>query len=168
MIAAGETTTDVNVGRVEGAQAATTSVIDSTSQNQTGVVEGQTGVVEGQTGVVEGQTAKTTSEDDTFVHYGGHVFQVPTGAIETYNSANVFTGYSIGGQTITVAQMMSAAQGSTHTYDDVNLGRVEGSQAATTSTVYSTSQNQTGVVSGQTATTTSITSSYSPMSTSSE
>jgi len=161
MSAAGETTNDVNVGKVEGAQAATTSITDSTSQNQTGVTEGQTGVV-------AGQTAKTTSEDDTFVHYGGHVFQVPTGAIETYNSANVFTGYSIGGQTITVAQMMSAAQGSTQTYDDVNLGRVEGTQAATTSNVYSTSQNQTGVVAGQTGSTTSITSSYSPMSTSSE
>jgi hypothetical protein len=153
MIAAGETTTDVNVGRVEGAQAATTSVIDSTSQNQTGVVEGQTGVVEGQTGVVAGQTAKTTSEDDTFVHYGGHVFQVPAGAIEQYNSEKEFLGYQIGGQTVTIAQMMTAA-GETTT--DVNVGRVEGAQAATTST----SINNIGVVAGQTAKTTSEADSY--------
>ena len=71
MSAAGETTNsydDVNVGKVEGTQAATTSTTDSTSQNQTGVVEGQTGVTEGQTGVIAGQMAINTSEDDTYVH----------------------------------------------------------------------------------------------------
>jgi len=126
MSAAGETTNsydDVNVGRVEGAQAATTS----TSQNQTGVVEGQTGVVEGQTGVVAGQQAKTTSEADSYVNYEGHVFQVPAGAIDTYNSENVFTGYTLStGQVITVAQMMNAAQDTTTSINDVNVGRVEG------------------------------------------
>ena len=52
------------------------------------------------------------------------------------------------GQVITVAQMMSAAGETTTSYDDVNLGRVEGAQAATTSTTDSTSQNQVGVNAG--------------------
>jgi len=145
MSAAGETTNsydDVNVGKVEGTQAATTSTTDSTSQNQTGVVEGQTGVI-------AGQQAKTTSLADSYVNYEGHVFQVPAGAIDTYNSENVFTGYTLAtGQVITVAQMMSAANDTTTSYDDVNVGRIEGAQAATTSTTDSTSQNQVGVNAG--------------------
>jgi hypothetical protein len=170
------------VGKVEGAQAAQTSIHDSMIHNQTGVNMGHvaqqvsvhdstinniTGIntghvaqqvsmhdsmIHNQTGVVEGQTAKTTSEADSYVNYEGHVFQVPYGAIDTYNSENVFTGYTLStGQVITVAQMMSAAGDTTTSYDDVNLGRVEGAQAAHTSINDSTIHNITGINTGHVA-----------------
>tara|TARA_B110001450_G_C17638696_1_gene488386 strand:- start:541 stop:1710 length:1170 start_codon:yes stop_codon:yes gene_type:complete len=69
------------------------------------------GMNAGQAGVIAGQEAAKVSMEDTYVHYGGHVFQVPAGAIEMYNNENVFTGYTLtSGQTITIDQMMQAAQ----------------------------------------------------------
>jgi len=46
-------------------------------------------------GVNAGQAAAATSIEDSYAHYGGHVFQVPAGAIEQYNNENVFTGYTL-------------------------------------------------------------------------
>lgn len=85
------------------------------------------GMNAGQAGVIAGQEAAKVSMEDTYVHYGGHVFQVPAGAIEMYNNENVFTGYTLtSGQTITIDQMMQAAQYSL-------VGVVEGQAAAATS-----------------------------------
>jgi len=53
------------------------------------------GMNAGKIGVKEGMNAAEVSMDDTYAHYGGHIFQVPAGAIESYNNENVFTGYTL-------------------------------------------------------------------------
>lgn len=93
------TTVGVNAGQI------------GVTAGQVGVTAGQVGVTAGQIGVNAGAAAAATSEADSYVHYGGHVFQVPAGAIESYNTANVFTGYTLpSGQVISVDDMMKAAQ----------------------------------------------------------
>ena len=57
-------------------------------------------------GVTEGIQAAKTSMKDTYVHYNGHIFKIPEGAVEQYNSDHVFTGYKINGKIISVDDMM--------------------------------------------------------------
>jgi len=64
--------------------------------------------------------------NDTYVHYGGHIYQIPAGSIEQYNSQNEFSGYMLSnGETITAQQMTAMHQG--------DEGVQEGQQAAQTS-----------------------------------
>jgi hypothetical protein len=58
------------------------------------------------TGVKAGEQAAETSMNDTYVHYEGHVYQIPAGSIEQYNSNNEFTGYMLpSGESITTDMM---------------------------------------------------------------
>tara|TARA_B110001450_G_scaffold191492_1_gene179664 strand:+ start:99 stop:794 length:696 start_codon:yes stop_codon:yes gene_type:complete len=85
------------------------------------------GQAAGNIGMKAGAAAAATSMEDSYVHYGGHVFQVPAGAVEQYNAENVFTGYTLtSGQNISIDQMMKAAQYS-------QIGIVEGQAAAAAS-----------------------------------
>lgn len=63
-----------------------------------GVVAGKVGVTAGNIGVKEGMKAASTSMKDTYVHLGGHVLRIPTGAVEQYNDQNEFMGYAMGGE----------------------------------------------------------------------
>ena len=157
MSAAGETTTsydDVNLGRVEGAQAATTSTTDSTIHNITGINTGHVAqqvsihdsMIHNQTGVVEGQMAKTTSEDDTYYHYNNMYYKIPESAIIMRNTQNEFTGYqNSAGETIMLNTMTGLNQSQ---FAALHIGKYEGVQAAMTSMHDSTSQNQVGVNAG--------------------
>jgi hypothetical protein len=70
----------------------------------------------------------------TYVHYEGHIYQIPAGSIEQYNAQNEFTGYMLSsGESITT-EMMTSMHQSGNSYTDVtNEGQVEGAQAAQTS-----------------------------------
>jgi hypothetical protein len=72
--------------------------------------------------------------NDTYVHYEGHVYQIPAGSIEQYNTQNEFTGYMLpSGESIST-EMMTQMHQSGNSYTDVtNEGQVEGAQAAQTS-----------------------------------
>ena len=62
-----------------------------------GVIKANVGIKAGSIGVKAGAAAAATSIKDSYVKYNGHVFKVPTGAVEQYDANNVFTGYVMAG-----------------------------------------------------------------------
>jgi len=120
---------DVNVGRVEGAQAANTSITDSVKENKVGIIAGMAGKIgeiagnigvkmglvgqgEGNVGVKEGQAAATTSMDETYYHYNNMYYKLPENAIITMNVNKEFTGYMTeGGEQVMLTSMSGLDQG---------------------------------------------------------
>jgi hypothetical protein len=72
----------------------------------------------------------TPTVGDAYVHLGGHMLRVPTGAVEQYNMQNEFTGYAMGGEFVNAADMIASAK-MNHSYYDkmmtnvgVNAGQI--------------------------------------------
>ena len=119
--------TALHIGKYEGVQAAMTSMKENgvgVAAGKVGVIKANVGIKDGNIGMKAGLAAAATSIKDSYVKYNGHVFKVPTGAVEQYDASNQFAGYVMaGGESISAAEMMSAAQ-QTGGYYDEEVGKV--------------------------------------------
>ena len=96
---------DKTVGKTVGVVGVKTGV----TAGKVGVKAGKIGVAAGSIGVKEGMKAASTSMKDTYVHLSGHVLRIPTGAVEHYDYQNNFTGYAMGGEFVSAADMIASA-----------------------------------------------------------
>jgi len=103
--------------------------------NQIGVTEGHKaqvlGMQEGNVGEKEGLAAEHESMDETYYHYNGMFYKLPTNAHILKSSTGAFMGYeNAENVTIPLNQMDGLNEDQ---FKALNIGKYEGQQAAITS-----------------------------------